>query len=248
MDARDLIAIARKRAGLSQRELAERLGCPQATVARWEAGAREPSFAAVQQALRACGVQQLIDLATYDESDVPLAHRQLTLAPLDRISSMACGEAETLVRALRAIADSPARQIVSGEIAGALQGSPLVVRSTLVDVVAHPEDRASAQAALTSEAVRFLDRPAGTRGYRDLARGADQFVLDSAHTITLAGVQDLLRIALSDRDAQSQAIGLAATLRARHTHTGAQSQLTDEQARDAAESWLQRQTAHRVGV
>jgi transcriptional regulator with XRE-family HTH domain len=42
MDAKDLIVIARKRAGISQRELAERLGRPQATIARWEAGAREP--------------------------------------------------------------------------------------------------------------------------------------------------------------------------------------------------------------
>jgi transcriptional regulator with XRE-family HTH domain len=248
VDARDLIAIARKRAGLSQRELADRLGCPQATVARWEGDAREPSFAAVQQALRACGVQQLIDLATYDESDVPLAHRQLALAPLERISSVARGEAETLVRALRAIADSPARLIVSGEVAGALQGSPLVVGSMLVDVVAYPEDRASAQAALAGEAVQFVDRPAGTRGYRDLARGAEEIALDVTPTVTVAGLQDLLRIALSDREAHWQAIGLAATLRARHTHTGARPQLTDEQARDAVERWLAPQAAHRVGA
>lgn len=247
MYAKDLIAIARKRAGISQRELAERLGRPQATVARWEAGAREPSYAAVQQALRACGLQQLIDLATYDESDVPLAHRQLALTPLERLSSVARGEHAALERALRAISDGPARAIVVGEVAGALQGSPLGVRDELVDVVAHPDDRVLARAALAHERVRLLDRPPGTRGYRDLARGAEQLPLDDEHTVTVAGLQDLLRIALSDRDAVSQAIGLSATLRAKHTHTGERRQLTDDQARDAVERWLERQARHRIG-
>jgi hypothetical protein len=53
-----------------------------------------------------------------------------------------------------------------------------------------------------------------------------------------------LRIALSDRDAVSQAIGLSATLRA---HTGERPRLTDDQARDAVERWLEQQ-AHRVGA
>jgi transcriptional regulator with XRE-family HTH domain len=248
MDAKDLIAIARKRAGISQRELAERLGRPQATIARWEAGAREPSYAAVQQALRACGLQQLIDLATYDESDVPLAHRQLALTPLERLSSVARGDHAALERALRAIADGPARAIVVGGIAGALQGSPLVVRDELVNVVAHPDDGALARAALAHERVRLLDRPPGTRGYRDLARGADQLALDDEHTVTVAGIQDLLRIALSDRDAVSQAIGLIATLRAQRTHTGERPQLTDDQSRDAVERWLERQATHQIGT
>lgn len=248
MDAKDLIVIARKRAGISQRELAERLGRPQATIARWEAGAREPSYAAVQQALRACGLQQLIDLATYDESDVPLAHLQLALTPLERLSSVTRGDHAALEDALRAIADGPARAIVVGEVAGALQGSLLVVGDELVDVVVHPHDFALARATLAHEPVRLLDRPPGTRGYRDLARGAEQLALDEACTVSVAGIQDLLRIALSDRDAVSQAIGLSATLRAQRTHTGERPQLTDDQARDAVERWLERQATHRIGA
>lgn len=248
MDARDLIVIARKRAGISQRELAERVGRPQATIARWEAGAREPSYAAVQQALRACGLQQLIDLATYDESDVPLAHRQLALTPLKRLSSVTRGDHAALERALFAIADAPARAIIVGEVAGAVQGSPLVVRDELVDIVAHSDDLAFVHATLAREPVRLVDRPPGTSGYRDLARGAEQLALDDDHTVTVAGIQDLLRIALSDRDAASQAIGLSATLRAQRTHTGERPQLTDDQARDAVERWLERQATHRIGA
>ncbi len=248
MDAKDLIGIARKRAGISQRELAERLGRPQATIARWESGAREPSYAAVQQALRACGLQQLIDLATYDESDVPLAHRQLALTPLQRLSSVARVDHAAFERALRAIADSRARAIVVGDVAGALQGSPLVVGEDLVDVVAHPDDVSLAHATLAHVPVRLLDRPPGTRGYRDLARGAEQLALDEEHTVSVAGIQDLLRIALSDRNAGSQAVGLSATLRAQRTHTGERPKLTDEQSRDAVERWLARQASHRIGV
>jgi transcriptional regulator with XRE-family HTH domain len=248
MDAKDLIGIARKRAGISQRELAERLGRPQATIARWEAGAREPSYAAVQQALQACGLQQLIGLATYDESDVPLAHRQLALTPLQRLASVARVDHAALERALRAIAEGPARSIVVGGVAGALQGSPLVLFDELVDVVAHPDDRALVLATLAHEPVRLLDRPPGTRGYRDLARGVEQLALDDEHTVSVAGIQDLLRIALSDRDAVSQAIGLSATLRAQRTHTGERPQRTDEQARDAVERWLERQAAHHIGA
>jgi len=248
VDAKDLIAIARQRAGISQRELAERLGCPQATVARWEAGAREPSFAAVQEALRACGLQQLIDLATYDDSDVALAHRQLALAPLARLSSLVRSDGMALEQTLLAIATRPMRLIVTGEVAGALHGSPLVVRDALVDVVAHPDDRARATSMLADQQARFVERPPGTRGYRDLIRGAEQLPLDQEHTVTVAGLRDLLRIALSDRDAGSQAIGLSATLRARRTHSGDRPQRTDQQARAAVERWLERQASHRVGA
>ncbi len=76
----------------------------------------------------------------------------------------------------------------------------------------------------------------------------EELALDVTPAVTVAGLQDLLRIALSDREAHWQAIGLAATLRARHTHTGARPQLTDEQARDAVERWLAPQAAHRVGA
>jgi transcriptional regulator with XRE-family HTH domain len=221
MDARDLIVIARRRAGLSQRELADRLARPQATVARWELGAREPSFAAVQQALRACGLQQLIGLATYDDSDVALAHRQLALPAIERVATLARPrERRALGQALLALGDSGARLIVTGPVAGALQGSPVVLQSSHVDVVAHAVDRDRTLADLAATMVQIVDDPSGTHGYGDLARTADSVALDNRHTITVAGLPDLLRIALSDRDdpsAMSAAIGLDAALRARRS-------------------------------
>lgn len=46
---------ARRRAGLSQKELAERAGAPQSTVARIESGATDPRVGTLQKLLRICG-------------------------------------------------------------------------------------------------------------------------------------------------------------------------------------------------
>jgi transcriptional regulator with XRE-family HTH domain len=243
MDARDLIVIARRRAGLTQRELADRLARPQATVARWETGAREPSFAAVQQVLRACGLQQLIGLATYDDSDVALAHRQFALPPLERVATLAsAGYRHAIEHALFTLGDSGARLIITGAVAGALQGSAVVLQSDRVEVVAHGADRERAVADLVGTAVHIVDDPPGTHGYEDLARTADSVALDEHRAITVAGLPDLMRIALSDRtdpSAMSVAIGLGAALRARRPRFGAQ---TGTEADGAIERWLDRQT------
>jgi transcriptional regulator with XRE-family HTH domain len=246
MSARDLIVIARRRAGLSQRELADRLARPQATVGRWEAGAREPSFAAVQQVLKACGLQQLIGLATYDDSDVALAHRQLALPTLERVTALASpGDRQALERTLVAIGNSESRLILTGAVAAALQGSPVILSSDRVELVAHADDRERVAAELAGTAVLFRDDPPGTRGYGDLARSADRMALDDGHEISVAGLQDLLRIALSDRDdrsAMSAGIGLDAALRARHAREHATDEQTRAEPLDAIERWLDQQT------
>ena len=63
----DLIVEARRRAGLTQRELAERAGTTQSSVARWESGRSEPSFANVVRLLRLCGFVLDVHLESYDD-------------------------------------------------------------------------------------------------------------------------------------------------------------------------------------
>ncbi len=63
----DLIVEARRRAGLTQRELAERAGTTQSSVARWEAGRSEPSFHNVVRLLRLCGFVLDVHLEPYDD-------------------------------------------------------------------------------------------------------------------------------------------------------------------------------------
>lgn len=63
----DLIVEGRKRAGLTQRELAERAGTTQSSIARWESGRTEPSFANVVRLIRLCGFVLDVHLEAYDD-------------------------------------------------------------------------------------------------------------------------------------------------------------------------------------
>src|SRR5215211_5822859 len=55
MSTGDQIRSARLRAGLSQVELAERLGMPSSSIARWETDTVEPGFSKLRRVLQGCG-------------------------------------------------------------------------------------------------------------------------------------------------------------------------------------------------
>src|SRR5436309_6925120 len=55
MSTGELIRSARLRAGLSQAELAQRLGLASSSIARWETDAVEPGFSTLRRVLQACG-------------------------------------------------------------------------------------------------------------------------------------------------------------------------------------------------
>jgi transcriptional regulator with XRE-family HTH domain len=88
MRARHLIIEARKRARLTQAELASRLESHQSVVARWETGRTEPDFATVVRAVRAAGFEPSISLHPADDHDLALVRRELTLLPHQRLSGM----------------------------------------------------------------------------------------------------------------------------------------------------------------
>lgn len=83
----DLVREARRRAGLSQRELAERAGTTQSAVARIETGRSAPSFDAVLRLVRLCGFDLDIMLVERDDSDWMQARELLRMSPEDRIAS-----------------------------------------------------------------------------------------------------------------------------------------------------------------
>ncbi|MEA2522666.1 MAG: hypothetical protein QOI81_2312 [Actinomycetota bacterium] len=76
---------ARRRAGLSQRELAGRLGTTQSAIARLERGRAEPSFARVGEALQACGLDLVPQLLPLDEADWSVASVNLGVDPDTRV-------------------------------------------------------------------------------------------------------------------------------------------------------------------
>jgi transcriptional regulator with XRE-family HTH domain len=85
-----LIREARRKAGLTQAELAARAGVTQPVVARLERGGGNPTFETLERVLHAAGhrlelraVEQ--GLVTVDES---LIRRQLALSPAERVRSL----------------------------------------------------------------------------------------------------------------------------------------------------------------
>jgi transcriptional regulator with XRE-family HTH domain len=80
-----LIREARRRAGLTQSELADRLGTTQSAIARLEGGRTEPSFARVGTCMRACGLDLVPRLTAVDDSDWSVASANLLVTPDERV-------------------------------------------------------------------------------------------------------------------------------------------------------------------
>lgn len=84
MTGADLVREARKRAGLTQRQLAERAGTTQSAIARLESGRTSPSFDLVLRLVRLCGFRLDVALEPYDDSDVAQAEALLRLTVDER--------------------------------------------------------------------------------------------------------------------------------------------------------------------
>lgn len=80
---------ARERAGLSQRELAARAGTSQSAIARYEAGAVQPSLATLERLVSACGQRLTVGLATEGSRDSHLTWLLLAQTPDERLASLA---------------------------------------------------------------------------------------------------------------------------------------------------------------
>jgi transcriptional regulator with XRE-family HTH domain len=88
MAAWALLREARALAGLSQRALAARAGVAQSELARIESGRQEPSFARLEQLLRAAGYDLRIELVRHDPHDDQLIDHMLALPVEERLASL----------------------------------------------------------------------------------------------------------------------------------------------------------------
>jgi transcriptional regulator with XRE-family HTH domain len=251
MRARDIIVIARRRAGLTQQGLGQRLGVSQVTVARWESGATEPKFQTVGEVVGACELDLTLGFATADEGSwTPLIHEQLKREPAERVRHLTYDHFDR-VAALEFVGAVGLRAIIVGEVAGALHGWPLLLgEEGTLDLVVHPKDRELAEetilaAAVEPDRVRLLDMPTGTYGFADLARAATEVTVEGT-AVEVAGLIDLLRIALTNAELYSRrfALALDATLQlAARGPYSIQDRLPSTQERRArADAWLARQT------
>ncbi len=66
MTSGELIRAARLRAELSQEQLAERLGMPRSSIARWEVDKVEPGLSTLRRVLQACGYDLSLTLVPFE--------------------------------------------------------------------------------------------------------------------------------------------------------------------------------------
>lgn len=78
------LQLARVRAGLSQRELAERAGVSQSEIARIESGKREPSIPTLQKILAGADMELRFRLEKRDDHDRVLAARHARRSPSEK--------------------------------------------------------------------------------------------------------------------------------------------------------------------
>ena len=87
MRANTLLRRARRKAGLSQRALAEKSGVPQSTVGRIEAGIVDPRAATLDKILEACGFELDVETRLGEGVDRSQIREFLALRPRQRIEA-----------------------------------------------------------------------------------------------------------------------------------------------------------------
>ncbi len=220
MTSQDIVRIARQRAGITQAQLAHRSGRPRETIARWETGATEPSFAALKDVVAACELDLDIHLTRRDTSLGELVDVQLALSPVERLERlMPAPTKEDVLRALRWLAGARTPVMVIGGIAAVLQGGPQQPGGTSVEFVSGDPvametelrdaglipidseerwvdvDRRAPWALPDGASVVLASGVPGTGDYRDLRRSARRVEVEPDTVITVAHPRDLLRMA-----------------------------------------------------
>ena len=87
-NSRDILRQLRARAGLTQRELATRLGKPQSMVARWEGGHDVPRLDSLVAIANACGVELDVIPRARDDVDRAQIRGHLLLTPGERLANV----------------------------------------------------------------------------------------------------------------------------------------------------------------
>ena len=85
LDAAGLVREARTIAGVTQQELAERLGTKQSVISRWERGIEVPRVDTLARILQACGFEADLRFRRHDDVDRSQIKAQLAMTPEDRV-------------------------------------------------------------------------------------------------------------------------------------------------------------------
>jgi transcriptional regulator with XRE-family HTH domain len=150
MVSANVLVEARRRANLTQRELAERAGVRQQEIARYERGRVTPSLERLRQLIAACGLELTFGLARADSSYDEAIASALAIPPAQRLArglrdalaasavSIEAHNTSTpaeVMSVLRTLERAVVRYVLIGELAEVLRGSPLLPISRTVTIV-----------------------------------------------------------------------------------------------------------------
>lgn len=210
MISANLIREARLRAGMSQRELALRLGRPQSSVARWEAGDRQPSLESLEEVIRGCGLELSFQLHAEDTSndgfiwellDVDVQarferHVQAARGMRELTDAIATPKARRKDRrrpfdplvVLRGLEAEGLRYVLVGRLAEGLRGSPNIPFGREIAICPAGDEADSAALAAAIRALRgrpwtrSADHPLELPVERRGLRGAERWWIPRAGT------------------------------------------------------------------
>lgn len=162
MTTGELIRSARLRAGLSQAELAERLGLQASSIGRWETDTVEPGFSTLRRVLQACGFDLPPVLEPYEpdrELDARIEQvRRLT--PQERLAKMlARRRREPLdpYAMLRELEAERVSYVVVGALARVIHGSEEITEGLDITPSMRPDNLRRLQEALETMDTRRVD-------------------------------------------------------------------------------------------
>jgi len=209
MDPARALREARRRAGITQEELARRAGLRQPAVARIEAGGVTPRVDTLDRLLRASGISLTVEPRLGADVEREAIRGLLRLEPAERLARAAAAvRGFRPARTLQILSAGAVRFVVVGEVAERLQGSP--APTEVVEIVVAPDPPNRRRLTLAVDRLRSFrwgatgrlrwrfTSPPGGSPYPELARASDELAV-AGKTISVASLDDLIRIRLAVR-------------------------------------------------
>jgi transcriptional regulator with XRE-family HTH domain len=218
MDAKAIgrtVRWARKRAGMTQHDLAEATGLPQPSIARIERGTVIPRTATLIAILSATGHRLTVEPLTPAVDRKAIA-RHLSM-PIPRRTRQAFGsiardQQASPVRILRRLRLFGVPFVLVGELAEVAHGSPAKIGHT-IEVCVAATDVARERlgialddlgAAAEGDRLRVLTETAAEDGYDALLPNAVTMPVESGIAVRVAALEDLIRIRRAGRTPEDQ--------------------------------------------
>lgn len=184
MESHLIIREARRRAGLTQAELAQRARTTQSAIARWETGKTQPSWEKLQELVACCGLEVTISIGERRDAEERALEQRRAMSPLERLrylmSALPFVEGEDATDATGFASDEPrfdpaallavlvrheVRFVLVGGLAATLHGSPFLTE----DVDIAPAADASNVERLSRALLELEARPSGSAWRGDSA-------------------------------------------------------------------------------